>query len=216
MANDPVSIANRAATLLGVKRIVALTEASSQARSFAAVFDQVRDAELRAHVWNFALKRAVLAALSTNPLFGFAYQYPLPVDSLQVVNVGDRWVFTSLTDYRGTDESAFSIEGRNILYSPVRPNIATDPALPPSAPQLNIRYVAHGTMPSTWDALFCEALACALAIACCMDLTESDTKLQSAMAFYKVAIRRAVSVNAIEKPPQPSTDDSWIISRLAG
>lgn len=226
MANDPVSIANRALTLLGVKRIVALTDASTPARSINAVFEQVRDSELRAHVWNFALKRATLAALATPPPFQFSLAYQIPADSLQIVMVGDFYINVTLTDYRTTDESAYAIEGGQILTNPIRfvpvdgldPELTapeSDTGLPPSPPPLHIRYVADITNTSFWDPLFCEAMACKLAETCCYDLTEDNSKLQAISAMYKQSLNRAIGVNAIEKPPQPEPDDSWVISRIA-
>jgi hypothetical protein len=226
VANDPVSIANRALTLLGVHRIVSLTDASAPARSIASVFDQVRDSELRAHVWNFALKRATLAALTAVPPFQFSLAYQIPTDCLQVVMVGDFYIGVTLTDYRTTDESAYAIEGGQILTNPIRfvPVDGLDPeltapesstGLPPTPPPLHIRYIGELTNTTQMDPLFCEMLACKLAETCCMDLTESNDKLQGVAAFYKRALQRAVAINAIEKPPEPEPDDSWIISRIA-
>lgn len=222
MANDPVSIANRALTLLGVKGIASLSDASKPARSINQVYDQVRQSELRANVWNFALKRAQLAALSALPISQFTIQYQIPPDCLQLYQVGDFYISVTLTDYRTKDESAFAIEGRLILTTPVRfvPVDGLDPELtapsgPPSPPPLNIRYIWDITDTTQFDPLFCEMLACRLAETCCMDLTESPDKMKIADDLYKRTYARAVGVNAIEKPAFPEIDDSWIISRVA-
>ena len=56
MASE-VDICNRALSKLGAARITSLTEDSVNARACNAMYESVRDAELRAHPWNFAMKR---------------------------------------------------------------------------------------------------------------------------------------------------------------
>ena len=61
MASE-VDIANRALQKLGAESIVSLTQDSENARACNLCYEPIRDAELRAHPWNFAIKRASLAA----------------------------------------------------------------------------------------------------------------------------------------------------------
>lgn len=192
-----VYIANRAITKLGEARIISLTDSTKAATTIASMYDSVRDDELRAHLWHFAKTRAKLAALSTPPLFGFAYAFQLPSDCLRLIQVGDMLVYPRM-DTRGL----FSIEGRQIL---------TD-----IGPSLSLRYIKRVEDPNLFDASFIESFSCRLAVESCESLTQSATKRQLAAAEYDAAIRRAVRANAIERPSQAIADDSWLESRGAG
>ena len=195
-----IQVANRALTKLGAARIISLDDNNKQARAITDCFEDLRDAELRAHRWSFAIKRDSLAALSDAPAYGFQYQYQLPSDFLRLDQIADQYPDTIMDDYIGTETAEWAIEGDKILTSMVAP--------------LKIRYGAQVTDPNLWDALFREALACRIAAEICEDLTQSDTKKQNAWSEWKRAINEAVKINAIERPPQMPPDDNLILSRL--
>lgn len=195
-----VEIANRALTKVGEARILSLGDDVEAARVISSLWDNVRDAELRARNWNFSIARASLAALVTTPDWGFEYEYQLPTNCLRVVQVDEYFPGVSLTDYRGASEAAYQIEGRKILT-----NIA--------AP-LKIRYVSRVEDTGTWDGAFIEAFACKLAVEACERLTQSNTKRDMAWKEYNEALRVAVFSDAIENPPEALPDDTWVMSRL--
>src|SRR6266849_5723476 len=58
--NTPTDIANLACVALGSPRIGSLSENSKQANELNAIYDKIRQEELRAHVWRFATRRAGL------------------------------------------------------------------------------------------------------------------------------------------------------------
>jgi hypothetical protein len=194
-----VEIANRALVKLGEERITAFTDPSKAARLVNSMFDIVRDAELRAHPWSFAMTRAQLPALVAAPAWGYARQYELPADFLRLVYIQDTWV-ADLNDYRGDDNPMFMVEGRRIL---------TDLSAP-----LRIRYVSRIEDTALFDALFVEVLACRLASEMAEPLTQSNSKVQIAADKYEEAVARARRANAIEKPPVLPPDDTWVASRL--
>lgn len=195
-----VQIANRALSKIGDARILALTDDSERARLISSLWDVVRDAELRARTWNFSVKRASLAALVSSPEFGFDYEYQLPTDCLRVLMVGEYYPGPSMTDYRSFPEQAWQIEGRKIL---------TDLSAP-----LYIRYVAAISDTGSWDALFSETFACRLAVEVAERLTQSGQKRELAWREYEDSLRTALRADAIENPPEPLPDDSWLLSRL--
>ena len=195
-----VEIANRALTKIGEARITSLADNVEAARTISSMWDVVRDAELRAHNWNFSITRASLAALVTVPAFRYAYEFQLPSLCLKIIQVGEYYPGPSMSDFRNAPEAPYQIEGRKIL---------TDYPAP-----LYIRYVASITDTGTWDALFTEAFACRLAMESCERITQSNTKKQSAQADYKLAITEAVKADAIENPPEPLPDNTWLLSRI--
>jgi hypothetical protein len=190
MASD-VDIANRALQKLGAARITSLTEDSVQARACNLCYEPLRDAELRAHPWNFSIKRAQLAADATAPLFGPATAYTLPVDFLRLLPPDP------VTNYNTLD---WKIEGKKIL---------TD-----ETGALDVRYIYRVTDAGEFDALFIEALSARMAVEMCEELTQSNTKAQLMREDYKSALREARKLNAFENIPAEQQDDTWITARL--
>jgi hypothetical protein len=195
-----VEIFNRALIKLGAGRITSMQDDSEAARVGLAIWETVVKNELRANNWNFAIRRASLAADVATPDWGFAYQYTQPVWCLKVIQVSEYYLGVSLTDYRGYSEAPYKIEGRKIL---------TDLGAP-----LPIRGIQFVEDTAQWDACFVEAVASRLADQGCERITQSNTKRESALIDYKRAIDDALEANALEIPSEPLPDDSWIISRL--
>jgi len=193
-------VVNRALSKIGEPRISAIDNSTKVGRIMGGAWDVVRDKELRVRRWNFAIARASLAALTTAPVFGFAYEYQLPSDFLCLLDIDGAWFASGLSDYRNSEEVPFRIEGRKIL---------TDLGAP-----LLIRYMSRVEDVGSWDAAFVDVMACAMAVECVEEITQSNTKKQLLQQDYKEAVRMATRANAIENPPQPLPDDSWVLSRL--
>ena len=194
MANK-VSIANRALTKLGAQRILLLSDDTEQARVLNSMFDDVRDAELRRCRWKFALRRAELMALVEPPLFGYAYQYPLPADYLGLVQVGEFYL-------RSRMQAPWSVESGRILTNMPAP--------------LRIRYQCDVDNPGLFDPLFVEVLACKLAMEACEAINQSSTKYQACAEAYQFAVTEATRQDAIENPPDELPQGSWLDSRGYG
>jgi hypothetical protein len=160
----------------------------------------VRDALLRRYNWNFAIVRIQLPASSTKPLFGKAYSYPLPGDFLDLAPTQPTFGVSSGGPVSGFPEvNDWQIEGHSILSDDVSP--------------LNVRYITSSKTESQYDASFAEALSASLAINTCEELTQSNTKIQVAKAFYDDAIEIAKQRNAFENRPVTAPLTSWITSR---
>lgn len=195
-----IEVCNRAVIKLGGSTLLtSLSDNGKLARTFAALWDTCRKAELRKRNWNFALARGSLPKLSDTPR-GFSYQYQLPTDFLRLVQVSDVYVAPGLVDYRNFDDSPYAIEGQHLLTD------FSDP--------LKIRYVRDVTDPGIFDALFVECLACKLAFEACYTVTQSREGQKVAMDDYKLAVKDAAAANAVERPPQGLPDDSWVLGRL--
>lgn len=193
-------IANRALTKLGEDRITDLLDDTERARTLNSMYAMCRDAELRAHVWNFAIKRASLPRLAQLPAFGYDFQYQLPSDLVRVIQINEWWYWWGGADYYGGNNAEYQIEGRMILSNFNGP--------------MPIRYVASVDDPGLYDSLFVEAFACRLAMEACERLTQSNTKLQALQQQYIAAIRQAVRADAVENPPESLPDESWMLSRI--
>ncbi len=201
-------IANRALVKIGEKRIIALDNNTKQGALINSMWEIVLESELRKKKWSFSIKRAQLAADVAAPSFGYGQQFQLPTDCLRVLSILNIDVGPDLSDYRGSPNQLYVIEGRKLLYG--RPAQGS-PA--PSNP-MPLRYVARIDDTTQWDGCFCEAFACKLAWEICEGLTNSSEKRERALGEYQLAIREAVRANAIELPPDYVSDDSWVYSRL--
>lgn len=195
-----VAIANLALTKLGTARIIDFADPNERARAVSAIYDSKRDDELRKGRWRFAKRRTKLPELSTPPAFGYGHAYQMPADCLRVDLIGPYAVGDNLQDYRTSDYLPYTIEGRVIMTDLMAP--------------LQFQYGARVTDPAMFDACFAEALACRLAIELCESLTSSNTKKQLLQGEYDLQLRTARNINAIEQPPVPLSDSSWVLSRL--
>lgn len=174
-----VEIANRALGFVGNERMNSLDEATAAAAAINAHKDFVADAVLRAHPWNCATARAMLAADAQPPAFGFAASFQLPAYPycLRVLALG-----SDAQPYTG----AWQVEGRKILADAGGP--------------LAIRYIAR-VGPEVWDALLCDAIAIRLAYAVAYLLTASRDSEGALWAQYERLIREARSIDGAEGSP---------------
>lgn len=187
MAASNVGIANRALQKLGGGYIANFLDNKKEARAVNRAYDYVRQAVLRSHPWNFAVRRQKLTASATAPAFDYELQYQLPTDCLRILEVIDG------------DAYPYQVEGRLILTNQAAP--------------LRIRYVADISDPNQFDALFIEAFACRLAMELCEDLTQSNAKRQLAQEEYTAALREARRIDGQENPPDDLPEPDWLLVR---
>lgn len=195
-----VQIANRALSKIGAARIISLTDDNKQARAVNSCIYDIIDDELRAHRWQFSLKRTSVAALSDAPAYGYQYQYAMPPDFLRIDMVNDEYPSAVMDNYIGAEYLDWILEGGVILTNFASP--------------LKIRYVASMQDPTAWDSNFREAIASRIAMEIAEELTQSNEKKQFAQVDYRRALSQAIRTGAIERPPVMPPDDQWVVSRL--
>ncbi len=200
MAVSDVAIANLALSRVGDARIASFEDNTVEARAIKAVYELTRDSEIYRHRWNFSARRESLAALSTTPVFGYAYAYQLPADCLRIHYVGEYYPGLSLSNLNASPRLDYRIEGRKIL---------TDQAAP-----IMLLYGARITDPTQFDQAFVDALAYRLAMDVCQELTGSASKGEALKASYREAISEARRLDAIQDPPEAIADDTWLLARL--
>lgn len=199
MAQSVTGIANRALQLLGAGSLLNLTDNTPEARECTRAYDPCRRAELRKSVWNFAIARASLAPDAVAPLFGYTYQFALPVDCIRVLLPADA----------GLD---WKLEGRRILTNDVSSPYGT--ATVSGETVLNLAYIADVQDPTVFDPLFCEVVSAAMASAMCERLTQSNQKKGDAREAYKEAMDEAKHADALEGLPIDPPDDDWWLARV--
>ncbi len=169
-----VNICNLALNQLSEQQIEGLTDSNKAARLCNTFFEQSRDELLRAYDWNFSSSRAVLAQLSTSPLFGWDFAYALPSDYLMLRNREDYGL------YRIEDGK---------LYSNL------------DSTEFNIRYTRRIDDYNDCDPLFIECWYLYLAYKIAFPLTGDRTLRGEMLQYYKDALIRAKQIDDMEDHP---------------
>lgn len=190
MANY-VAIANLAASKLGEDdQLRSPDDNTHLGRTVAAVWDLVRQAALRDHSWNFAMRRAELAATATpGSIYPWQSLFALPADCLRLIELLD-----------GLSRSNYQVEGHAILAN--------------SAGPLHIRYITDVIEPAGWEASFVEAFACRLAFQIADRITGDLNRRQAVWGEYQAALSQAKRVDARENPAVALDEGEWVTSRL--
>jgi hypothetical protein len=173
MATTDVDICNRALSRLGTRATIsALDENSTEARTASIWYAATRDTLLRAHDWNFARRRVVLAEQGAAPT-GWAFRYALPTDCIRLLRI------VSASPEAGAIrfEVAGDATGRFVFCD---------------QPAAEAVYVARVDDPNLYDAGFASALVDQLAAHIAYPITQ---KTETAVRLAQVA--RAALVDAM-------------------
>jgi hypothetical protein len=179
MAASETTICNLALGKLGAGRIIALDEESEEARACLLHYAETRDEVLRAHRWNFAIKREQLVQDPVPPRFGELFAYHLPTDCLRVLEMNS-WKLSQRPGY-------WEVEGDQLTTH-------SDVA--------DIRYIRRVVDCNLFDALFVEALVLKLAAKLALPLT-GNSKLAGQLVeeYEKLTAGRARRTDAFEANP---------------
>ncbi len=189
-----VSIINRALEKIGAEPITDRADDSKRARAANRHFDLTRDLVLVSHPWNFAIKRARIAADTNTPAWGYDNAFPLPTDCLKVIEVDGE------TDWRVEAHERGGAEVRAVLANAAGP--------------LDIRYIARITDTTLYSPQFVDALATLLAAELAYELAANRSLAADLRAAFERGIRRAALIDAQEGTPDPEQDPSWITARI--
>lgn len=85
-----LSICNSALIKLGAESISSLSDNNKRAKLCNAQYEVLKNKVLRAHPWNFAIKRAKLTVNAQEPSWGFYSSFDLPGDCLRVLETQGR------------------------------------------------------------------------------------------------------------------------------
>lgn len=181
-----VEIANSALIKMGAPPIMSFSDAVKTARTIKNCFEQCKRAVLRAHIWKFATKRAILAPLVDVPEYEYTYMFQKPSDWLRNI------------DFDGDPE--YRMEGDKILSN-------DNP--------LYMRYIYDiGENVELMDAMASEALACYLAWTIAYTITQDDKLRDKMYTDYLHVCGQAKSMDAKDMPWHETTADELVESRL--
>jgi len=195
MTVSVVDICNSALYKIGASRISSLTEQNKPARICNDIYSKIRDEVLRAHPWNFAIKRIQLAQESTTPTFGFDYQYALPSDCLRPLGISPD------SDMGTVRTIEHRIEGSKLLTNET---------------VVFLRYIFRETNTTNYDPNFVEALAFRLAQELAYPIVQSGDLTDRMEKKYRDWIADARTYDAQEGTPQDLIDDTFLNARYLG
>ncbi len=173
MSVSKIDIINKALHHLGCERINAITDQNKRARVMSDIYEITRRSALEDHFWKCARKRVELAALVTEPLFEYTYQFTKPSDCIKIE--------------KEFDGNPYIVEGGKILAN---------------ANALKIIYIWNLEDASLFSPGLCEALASKLARDACYSLIQSSERYNFLDRLYEghLAMARANSDN--QQPPE--------------
>lgn len=184
-----VSICSNALVMLGGKPFSSFDEPKDHVRTAANLYPSTRDTLLRAHYWNCATKRTILAPLDAAPAFDFAHQFQLPGDWLRTIQVG-----------RKRESIPFRSEGQRIL--------ADVTALP-------LVYIFRNEVEATWSTNLIHVMELAMAAAMAYSVTASASLRDSQRDEFERALKVAKAIDGQDDPPEEFEEGSFYESRFA-
>ena len=187
-------ICNLALLELGHSPITTIGEAGKAGELTEIFYGPTRDALLRAHPWNFAIKRVALAAAPVTIPFEYDYAFPLPSDFLRLVRT--------------------SIEADGFTDGDWRIEHGTSGSwLVSNDDTVSIEYVARIEDVSRYDPLFVDCLAKMLAIKMCMRLADNAALKKGLSDELRDIAPFARYVDSTDSTPREITGDAWLVAR---
>jgi hypothetical protein len=187
MASSAVQICSNALLLLGAQTINAFNEENDRAKLASNLWENCRDAVLRSHPWNCAVKRVALAADVDAPAFEWTAQFTLPGDFLRLLSIGEEGEII-----------AFQLEAGKILCD-------EDP--------VNLRYLFRNENVTSWDSLLVEAMTAYMAMTMAYPITKSASVQETMAKLYEFKLRQARAVDGQENPPEQFGDYPFLDAR---
>jgi hypothetical protein len=211
-ATSETEICNIALTRIGHGLISSLDENTTAAQVCNLHYARTRDAMLRAHPWNFAIRRATLAQSATTPNHEFTYYHVLPVDCLKVIRTNweaDGSIGTAIYGFPGQMGYATQIAPYRIE------NVASvGKCIACNEDTVKIEYIAQITDVAQFDDLFVDCLAQRLAAEVCMRLTDNQSATRTMWELATAKLAEARSTDAQEGTPREVVDLSgWLVAR---
>ncbi len=176
-------IATAALLKIGEKPISLLSESVIADATFAIH----RDALIRAHPWNFAMRRDSLAADATAPTWEFDYAYTRPAAPRYCLRV---------VKLNNPNDYAWKVEGRKIV---------TDLGAP-----LEIVHLWRVEDPYQWDSMFVETMIAKLAMEWAESLVKDPELVEKLTKEFEKKIGNSFGVDGQEGTTEPIPEGSWV------
>ena len=194
MATSDVDICNRALSRLGTRATIsALDENSTEARTVSIWYAATRDTLLRAHDWNFARRRVILADQGAAPT-GWTFRYALPTDCIRLLRI---------TAASAADAARFEVAGDS-----------TSRFVLCDEPSAEAVYTARVDDPNLYDAGFSSALVDQLAAHIAYPITQKTETAVRLAQLARAALGEAMAADVNEAAPAEGDRlPEWLVAR---
>lgn len=183
MASSEIEICNQGLVMIGANPIASFDENTKTAVAARIFYSLSRDEVLRAHPWNFAIKRVHLSPLSDAPAYGYSAAFQLPANWLRTLEIS---------------EEEYNHEGGRLLCN---------------SSGIDLRYVARVTDITIYDSLFTVALSCLLASKMAPSLSGNASMQQTMWQMYTAQLAQARAIDAQEDPSPSFEASSLLAGR---
>ncbi len=196
MANDQLSLYNKALTMLGERKIASLTENREPRRVLDDVWRGALKYCLEEGQWKFAIRTSKLTySTDVNPTFGYRKAFEKPSDCVRLTKVcSDEYLNTPLLHYG--EEAGWWFADLDDIY---------------------VSYVSDsldfGSDYANWPETFARFVALYLANEAGLRITQSERTLEKIARDYKATKKDALSKDALQGPTQFLPEGRWVTSR---
>jgi hypothetical protein len=198
VANTAVDICNLALARIGQRQFIgSLTDPSTAGQLCNVLYAPARDATLASAPWQFATKRATLAAVAGQTWDGWGYGYALPTDFVAV-----RYLYPGVRAPTLEQRIPYSLE-----YSGSVPVLLTD-----QSPALLV-YICNAVPEVLFPPLFVQAVAWKLAAELALGLPEKSRLAVAMENAWRAALGQAIPVDANQSQGDVEADSEIITSR---
>jgi len=192
---------NAALRKAGARRVPDANSTVGSAGIAADVLATERSDMLRKGAWNFATTRALLAALTSAPVFEFQYAFALPDDYVRTISVSDNSAGDGVVPYK--------------LESVKQPDNTYVPAILSDSNVIYLRYIRDVVDPNQMTADFRDLLILRMAKIFAVGVAASSSLRAAIDADLDKAVRETRSIDGIEDYPDRMPEGSWATSRRA-
>ncbi len=194
---DKLSLYNGALNIIGERKLNSLTENRESRYKLDDIFDNdMIDRVLEMGQWNFAGRSVQLFASTTiTPTFGYQFAFEKPLDFIRTMRVAhDEYFKQPLTQYN---------EEAKVWFADLE--------------EIFVQYVSNdvqfGNDFSLWPLNFTEMVEHYLAYKVAPRLTGLDFDSDTLLAKWKMMLREAKAVDAMEQPARWPPKGAWASSR---
>lgn len=186
-ASSGIQICSNGLLLIGARPISSFDDEGDPALLCSNLWPTVRDAVLRSHPWNCAMKRVALAPAVAAPDFDWSYKFQLPGDFLRAWVVG-----------RDSESPAWQIEDGHIVM---------DEAI------CYLRYVQMLTDVTKYDSLLTLAMTSGMAAVLAYPITKSQSQQDAMIKLHQFHLKTARTVDGMEGTGEDGEVSALIAAR---
>jgi len=186
-ASSEVQICSNGLLLVGARPISSFGDDGDPALLCSNLWPSVRDAVLRSHPWNCAMKRVALAPDAIAPAFDWSYRFQLPGDYLRAWVVG-----------RDDESPAWQIEEGYIVMDDAT---------------CYLRYIKQLTDVTKYDSLLTLAMQSGMAAVLAYPITKSQTQQDAMVKLHQFHLKLARTVDGMEGTGEDGEVSALIAAR---